>query len=421
MIAGCFRERPRLRLGVSWPTHRACPGIRAVLRCWRLSAPDLRAAKFSRILLIKPSALGDVVHTIPALVKLRACYPEARIDWMLTPENAELVRCHPALSSVVIFARRELARTGRSWKATAAFFRLVRTLRSAHYDLAIDLHGQLRSGFFALATGAGVRIGFDRPVRERSAAVPKHALQNATRRGWAGAREGSWLAYTHRIPIPTLDVHAVDRYLWLGAMLGLDDARPDFTMHLPSESEKNIERLLAEHRASTPDESFALLVPGTIWETKHWTPEGFAGAARGLMRDGFCVLLAGTPRDRERCEKIAMLAPGTINLCGKTSSPAELAALIQRASICLTNDSGAMHLAAALGRPVISVFGPTNPARVGPYNSPDSVVRLELSCSPCNFRRLSQCPFDHACMRDLSAETVLDRIRKILPRQQTVS
>lgn len=380
---------------------------------------DLRTADFSRILLIKPSALGDIVHTLPVLVKLRARFPKARIDWMVTPENAELVRCHPALSNVVIFARRELARIGRSKKATLGFFRLLRQLRSARYDLVIDLHGQLRSAFFALATGAKVRIGFDRPVRPERRVSSEQALQNATRRGWAGAREGSWLAYTHRIPIPTLDVHAVDRYLWLGEMLGFDNAPPDFTMHLPNEAEQNAARILREHGLA--DKPFALFVPGTIWETKHWTPEGFAGAARGLMRNGLAVALAGTMRDRERCERIVALAPGSIDLSGKTSSPAELAALIRRAKICITNDSGSLHLAVALGRPVVSVFGPTNPVRVGPYRQPESVVRLDLPCSPCNFRRLSQCPFDHKCMRDLPAEMVLERAREILSREQTAA
>src|SRR5438132_14326113 len=96
------------------------------LENFRTGNASLRTVNFSGILLIKPSALGDVVHALPVLVKLRARFPQARIDWMLTPENAELVRCHPALSNVVVFARRELARAGRSWQATSGFFRLLR-------------------------------------------------------------------------------------------------------------------------------------------------------------------------------------------------------------------------------------------------------------------------------------------------------
>ena len=103
---------------------------------------DLQTAEFSRILLIKPSALGDVVHTIPVLVKLRARYPRARIDWLITPENAEVVRHHPALSNVLLFARRDFLKPGQKWRATLGFFDLLKQIRRAKYDLVVDMHGR---------------------------------------------------------------------------------------------------------------------------------------------------------------------------------------------------------------------------------------------------------------------------------------
>ena len=111
---------------------------------------ELQTTEFSRILLIKPSALGDVVHTIPVLVKLRARYPRARIDWLITPENAEVVRHHPALSNVVLFARRDFSKPGQRWRATLGFFDLLKQIRRAKYDLVVDMHGQVRSALFAL-------------------------------------------------------------------------------------------------------------------------------------------------------------------------------------------------------------------------------------------------------------------------------
>ena len=360
----------------------------------------LQSAEFSRILLIKLSGLGDVVHTLPVLVKLRARYPRARIDWLITPEHAEIVRCHPALSNVVLFARRDFSKRGRRWRAVLAFLDLLKQIRRAKYDLVIDLHGQARSAFFALVSGARVRIGFDRPVKD------------IIRHGWRGAREGSWIAYTHHIPIPTLDVHAIDRYLWLGPLLGLDDNPPDLTIHLSSQTARNVQRLLEEHGVP-PSKALAVLAPGTIWETKRWTIEGFAAVARQFLEDGFAVAVAGTERDQPRCRQIATAALGACDLSGKTT-PAELAALIQRAEVCVTNDSGAMHLAVSLGKPMVSVFGPTSPIRVGPYHRPESVVRLDLPCSPCNYRWLSQCPFDHACMKQLTSAMVVERVREIL-------
>ncbi|PYJ29286.1 MAG: hypothetical protein DMF24_03350 [Verrucomicrobia bacterium] len=360
----------------------------------------LQSAEFSRILLIKLSGLGDVVHTLPVLVKLRARYPAARIDWLITPENAEIVRCHPALSNVVVFKRSDFSKRGRRWNAALSFLGLLKQIRHVKYDLVIDLHGQARSAFFALVSGARVRVGFDRPVKD------------IIRRGWRGAREGSWIAYTHRIPIPTLDVHAIDRYLWVGPLLGLDDNPPELTIHLSSQTAQNVQRVLEEHDIPA-SKALAVLAPGTVWETKRWTIEGFAAVARQFLHDGFAVAVAGAKRDQPRCREIAAAAPGACDLSGKTT-PAELAALIQRAEVCVTNDSGAMHLAVSLGKPMVSVFGPTNPIRVGPYHRPESVVRMGLPCSPCNFRWLSQCPFDHACMKQVTSAMVIERVRKIL-------
>ena len=375
-------------------------------------ASELQSTEFSRILLIKPSALGDVVHTIPVLVKLRARYPSARIDWLITPENADIVGCHPALSNVVLFARRDFSKRGRRWRALVAFFDLLKQIRSAKYDLVVDMHGQLRSAFFALVSGAHVRIGFDRPIKRVLTVSAEHDLRNVPSHGWRGAREGSWIAYTHRISIPTLDVHAIDRYLWIGRLLGFDDDPPDLTIHLSSDTVRNVQQLL-EEQGVTPDMPLVILVPGTIWETKHWTIEGFAGVARQFLHDGFAVALAGTKRDQQRCRQIAAAASGACDLSGKTT-PAELAALIRRAEVAVTNDSASMHVAASLGKPMVSVFGPTNPVHIGPYQRPESVVRVDLPCSPCNYRRLSQCPFDHACMKQVTPAMVVERVRKIV-------
>jgi lipopolysaccharide heptosyltransferase II len=184
------------------------------------------------------------------------------------------------------------------------------------------------------------------------------------------------------------------------------------SIHLSRETIRHVELLLEEHGVPT-GKPLIVLVPGTIWETKHWTIEGFAGVAREFLREGFAVALAGTKRDEARCQQIAAAAPETINLCGKTS-PADLAALIRRAEVAVTNDSGSMHVAASLDKPMVSVFGPTNPVHIGPYERSDSVVRVDLPCSPCNYRRLSQCPFDHACMKQVTSALVVERARKVL-------
>lgn len=372
---------------------------------------DIRSREFRRILIIKPSALGDVVHTLPVLVKLRARYPKARIDWLVTPENADLIRHHPDLSNVILFPRRDFSRFGWSWFAVLGPMGLLAKLRRGNYDLVIDLHGQFRSAVFTLATGAPVRIGFDRPRGRIRAAQAETPGQVPGHHGWSGAREGAWLAYTHWIRIPTLDVHAVDRYLWLGPILGLDDQAPDLRIHVGADAPAQVETLLQS--CGLGGKPVAVLVPGTVWETKHWHTEGFAHVGRYLRSAGFDLVLAGTARDRDRSQAIAAACPGAFDLCGRTSVGG-LVALIEKAAICITNDSGAMHVAVAVDSPVVSVFGPTNPIWIGPYRRPDAVVRAGVSCSPCNLRRLRDCPHDHACIQKVTATMVIERVEQIL-------
>ncbi len=378
--------------------------------------PDIRQVNFSRILLIKPSAVGDVVHTLPVLDKLRRRYPRARIDWLLTPDNAEIVRGNPAISNVLLFARREFRKDGRPLGAVGSVLRLIGQIRAARYEMVIDLHGQFRSALFAVASEAPMRIGFGSPVRRTASTFQGRQLGNIPDRGWAGAREGSWFAYTHRIPIPTLEVHAVERYLWVGNLLGFDNDPP--VVQSPGQpGGRGAHRRPPRRSTRPPGRPLAILAPGTMWETKHWTPEGFAGIARRLAADGFAPILVGPKGEEALNRSIQARAPGSTDFTGQTSV-ADLIALIRRAALVVTNDSGATHIAAALGRPAVSIFGPTNPVHVGPYGHPESVVRLDLPCSPCNYRRLSQCPNGHACMRDLTVDMVMERIRAVLAPAQ---
>jgi lipopolysaccharide heptosyltransferase II len=370
---------------------------------------SLRSRQFKRILLIKPSAFGDVIHTLPVLCKLRARYPDARIDWLITPENAELVRNHPGLSNVVLFARRHYARLTAANIASLA--NLVHEIRATRYELVIDLHGQLRSAIFCVLSGAPIRIGFDRPRKSTWQASRPRLAGRTIAHGWKGAREGSWIAYTHRIPIPTLDAHAIDRYLWLGNLLGMDGSPPDMSVYVSPAADVKVRRLLAERELV--HRPLAVLFPGTIWTTKHWHVQGFADVGSYLLQRRFDVVIAGGPRERLRCQAVAAACAGAYNVAGQTSL-GDLAALIQRAAICITNDSGPMHLAVALQRPVVSVFGPTDALWIGPYGRPHAVVRADLPCSPCYLRRLRDCPHDHACMRDVTATMVIERVNAIL-------
>ena len=230
------------------------------------------------------------------------------------------------------------------------------------------------------------------------------------------AREGSWIAYTHRIPIPTLDVHAIDRYLWLGELLGLPETPPNFVFPVDPEVAQKVDELLRSKGLS--DKPLLLLAPGTVWETKHWIPDHFAEVGRHFRNEGWNVGLIGASRDRPVCTQIQSGIPDSVDLAGKTSLP-ELAELIRRAKLCVTNDSGPMHLAAALGTPVVAIFGPTDPVWVGPYGRPESVVRAGVPCSPCYLRKLRDCPFNHRCMHEVTSQMVIDRATRVLSESLT--
>ena len=371
---------------------------------------ELRSRDFRKILLIKLSAVGDVIHTIPVLNKLRRRYPSAQLDWLVTPAIAELLRHNPAITNVIEFAREDWS---RPWTPApfVSYARLAAKLRANGYDLVVDMHGQFRTAVFALATGAPVRIGFDRPRARVWDASPRTFSAEARKHAWQGAREGSWLAYTHHIPVPTLDLHAVDRYLSVGPILGLEEGPPDFSFPIPQAASANIESLLRRHDiAGAP---LVAMAPGTIWETKHWGSDKFAEVARHFLQKGFAVALMGSRRERVVCEEVARLAPGSVDVAGETTLT-ELAALVRRSAISVTNDSGPMHLAVALGRPVVSVFGPTDPIWIGPYGRADAVLRAGVPCSPCFLRQLSRCRYDHVCMENVSAPAVIERMERVL-------
>ena len=373
---------------------------------------DLRSRDFRRILLIKLSALGDVVHTIPVLHKLRRRYPAAQIDWLVSSPLAELIRPHPAVNGVIEFVREEWSTPYRAAPFISSA-RLAAKLRGSEYDLALDLQGQLRSALLAFATGAPVRIGFGKPRADVWKASTRTLPEEARKHAWQGAREGSWLAYTHHIPLPTLDVHAVDRYLNVAPLLNLDDGPADFSFPIPPEAAARIEARMRDNNVGGAD--VVAMAPGTIWETKHWGGDKFAAVARHFLQKGFAVVLIGTRRERAVCAEVARLAPGAVNLAGETTL-GELAALIRRAAICVSNDTGPMHLAVALDRPVVSIFGPTDPLWAGPYRHADAVVRAGVSCSPCYLRELSRCAYDQICMQNVSAAAVIERADEILRR-----
>jgi heptosyltransferase-1 len=336
-----------------------------------------------RILLIKPSSLGDIVHALPVLAGLRAAYPQAHIAWLVGNAFAPLLAGHPLLDEVIRFDRRRYGRMLQSRAVGAEFLRFVGDLRRRGFDLVVDLQGLLRSGFLSWASGARRRVGF------------------------AGARELAAAFYTQRVRCPTRDMHAVDKNLHLARTLGLPVDPPTFPLGLRDDEVAAFRRRLGP--------PFVALLPGARWETKRWRPDRWAELVDRLPGGGFPpVVLLGAPEDRAYTEAIlAACTTPVINLVGQTSLR-ELSAGLALADLVICHDSGPMHIAAALDKPIVAIFGPTNPARTGPYCRWARVVALPLPCAPCYQR---QCPLGHHnCMQQLDVDAVYRNVLELASR-----
>ena len=348
---------------------------------------------FSRTLIIKPSSLGDIVQALPVLTSLREAHPKAHIAWLVATVFADLLEGHPRLDRVVTFDRRRYGSIGKSFGATADFVAFVEGLRREKFTAVIDLQGLFRSGFLTAATGAPSRVGF------------------------AAARELAPMFYTLAVPMPRKEMHAVDRYMALARHIGLMD--PQATDHLPiaPEARETVrQRLRAEGLA--PDDAMVVVSPHARWPTKQWPPERFAEVVRRLHeQSGTRAVLIGSSAAAPIAREIAATAASArpVDLVNRTTLR-EMVALVAEARAMVTNDSGPMHVAAAIGTPVVAIFGPTSAERTGPYGPGHRVLAAAAPCRPC-FRRkclYSSGPEALACLTGVAAEEVARHLLEIL-------
>lgn len=355
-----------------------------------MSPRDLVKREFRRILIIKPSSFGDVIHALPVLNGLRHRYPAARISWLVANSCAGLLEGHPALDEIIRFDRKRYGHLGRSFRVTVEFMDFVHALRARKFDLVLDLQGLFRSGFLALASGAAVRLGF------------------------GSAREFAWMFYTHRVDIRRRNMHAVDRNYLFARLLGFADVPIEFHLPIRPEARAGAARLLRT-AGLAPGTPYALMAPGTRWETKLWPAGHFAETARHIRAEhGLHIVLAGAPDEVELAEHVAsLIGEGVTSLAGRTT-PTELTALVDGAALVVMHDSGPMHLASALGKPMVAIYGPTSPLRTGPYGREDAIARLILPCSPCYLKRVADCPHQHRCLRELTPDMIATRVDRLL-------
>lgn len=328
-----------------------------------------------KILILKPSSLGDVIQALPVLRLLKTHFRDAQIFWWLDSALRPLLEGDPDLAGIVPFERKR-------WAAPIRWPEMLRSIlwmRRQHFDLVIDLQSLARSAAFAWLARGQFLIGLE------------------------DAREGARGYYDLAVPRKSFHTHAVDWYLSVLPPLGVP-VHDDFTW-LPRRPEV---AAAVKSKWKTENKKWFVLHPGARWENKRWPVEKFTETVRLLSPKfpGIHFTVLGAAVDRSLGETICRAAPDRcLNLCGETSL-LEMIEWIRLSDLMITNDTGPMHVAAALDKPLVAIFGPTEPRRTGPYGQMNSVLRMDLPCSPC---LKSHCTWHNPieCLTSISSEQVL--------------
>ena len=344
---------------------------------------DVDARPLERIGVIKPSALGDVVQSLPILPALRHRFPNARLSWVIQRGLEDLVAGHPDIQDVILFDRRG------GW---GSWCRMLSELHRCRFDLVIDLQGLLRTGLMTAATRAAYRIGLET------------------------AREGSHWSLTQVIPGTGRNVAAHERYLRVVDALGADRRHCQTII-----SVSMADQIWAEQQLRDLPRPIFAVHPGARWETKRWPVEQFAEVTARAVREWQAgVLILGSPAeqsDAERLvERLQELSPQAAvrNLTGQTTLK-QLTGLLQRVDAVISNDSGPMHLAAGLGTPTLGIFTCTSAVRSGPAGSQHETVSTALPCGGSYHKRCPHSGTAHqACFQELSVERVWSALQRLV-------
>lgn len=335
---------------------------------------------FHRILLIKPSSLGDIVHAMPVVAALKDRWPGAQITWLVKRQWADLVE--------------RVEGVDRIWPVDATlggWLGQITRLRAERFDLMIDLQGLFRSAAIGWAGGAPMRIGFE------------------------NGREGSPWFYTHKVTVPTVEMHAVDRYLLVAAALGAPPAeRPQFRFTIAGR-DLSVVQDVAQRRGLSLEKPWVAMSISARWLTKRWPPGAFAAVADQLVEQGLGqIVVIGSRSEQAEVGRFKLLTKQpVIDLTGAVPL-GSLPALLSKAAVMVTNDTGPMHIAAAVGTPVVAIFGPTSSIRTGPYGSKHAVLTHEVPCRPC-FSRVCHHRVALECLVEVTPRQVLAAVKQRLP------
>ena len=336
----------------------------------------------ARVLVVRLGAIGDVVNALVLATALKRHAPRVEIGWAVHGLAAPLVQGHPAVDRVHLWPRSS---------GLAGFRRMLMEVRERRYGLAIDLQRIAKSAALARLSGAARVLGFDR----------------------GRAKEASWLLTGERVAAGDPTAHMVAQYLEFARHLGVPAPQPCFELPADAAAAARAEQIVAALGGAP-----LLLNLGASKPSNRWAPERFGELAALLARRlELPVAFTGGPTDVEAAARAraAAASAAIADFTGATTL-LELAELQRRSRLVVSCDTGPMHLAAAVGTPVVALFGPADPRRTGPYGDRHEVVRVPVPCAPCNLRHCKEPR--HACMLDLGVEQVADAVERVLARAQ---
>jgi 3-deoxy-D-manno-octulosonic-acid transferase/heptosyltransferase-1 len=343
------------------------------------------------ILIVKLSAIGDVVHTLPSLAALRKLYPKAHITWVIEKASSDIIRDHPCLNRIIISKRKrwiENLKRLHDIKITISEIRsFVKTLRARKYDLVIDFHGLFKSSLIVLLSSGKRKLGYD------------------------SMQELSGLFLNEKI-FEDMGKHAVKRYLDFPRYLGADVAEPEFYISVKDENQIRVKKLLKAKKIEIT-EPFVAINPVAFWDTKLWEDDKFARLCDKIVEElKQKVVFTGSNGDGRIKHIQSMMNSPSVNLEGQTTLR-DLAYLYKLSRLLITTDSGPMHIAAAMNTPTVALFGPTDPSRTGPYGKGHIVVRKKISCSPCFLKKCDT----KRCMKEITVVKVFEAVKEIVDRE----
>ena len=330
--------------------------------------------RVKRILIVKPSALGDIVHSMPFLYAVKKRFPWARIDWVVAHGLHSFLEGHPMINRLWVIKKDQWKNLNRLRLTLTEINDLRRGLAEQHYDVCIDLSGLFRSGVISALSKAPVRLGFKE------------------------SDEGSPFFYTHKIH-GSMNIHAIDRYLEIARFMGcpVDTVEYPFAPHNP----------FPDVMKELP-EQYVIICPSAGKPANRWHASKYGALAS--MLDLPVVVIASASESDIALDVVKSSKGNAVSIAGKTGLK-DLLPVIGKSRYFICNDTGPMHIAAALDVPVFAIFGPANPARTGPYGFIHTVIQKDLDCSPCYAHTPCR---RYRCMEELTVAEVFDNIQYAL-------